>query len=371
VELIFSKMGLELKAISKVSQGFQTLDNLDLTIEDGSFVGIVAPTGTGKTTLLRVMAGLEKPEKGSILVDGQDVTNIHVRHRNVAMVYQQFINYPSLTVYENIASPLRLSGKLSKADIDKNVQATAEQLQISDYLSRLPHELSGGQQQRVAIARALIKDARLILLDEPLGNLDYKLREDLRMELKHLAASRGAIFVYATTEPLDALIMASHVGILHDGKIIQYGATQDVYHKPNHRKSGEYFSDPPMNFLPCEVISGEAVITPDFRIPLQSMEVELPPGAYVLGIRPHHIVLDSDSSDKGSVTLAATIELAEIAGSDTTVHLAHHNLEFIALSRELRHFELGERVTASFDAGQIHIFDADRGQVVRNAAEVR
>jgi glycerol transport system ATP-binding protein len=362
-------MGLELKNIFKESQGFQTLQNLDLTIEDGSFVGIVAPTGTGKTTLLRLMAGLEKPEKGSIQVDGQDVTNTHVRHRNVAMVYQQFINYPSLTVYENIASPLRVSGSVSKTDIAKRVQATAEQLQITDYLSRLPHELSGGQQQRVAIARALVKDARLILLDEPLGNLDYKLREDLRMELKNLAANRKAIFVYATTEPLDALMMASHVGILHDGKIIQYGETQAVYHKPNHVKSGEYFSDPPMNFLPCEVINGEAVVAPDFRIPLQLKETELPPGAYILGIRSHHIVLGTESGNSNRVTLETTIELAEIAGSDTTVHLSHHNLEFIALSRELRHFELGERVMVSFDAGHIHIFDADGGQIVRNAAE--
>jgi glycerol transport system ATP-binding protein len=362
-------MALELKNIFKESQSFQTLQNLDMTIDDGSFVGIVAPTGTGKTTLLRLMAGLEKPEKGSIQVDGQDVTNIHVRHRNVAMVYQQFINYPSLTVYENIASPLRVSGSVSKTDIDKRVQATAEQLQISDYLLRLPHELSGGQQQRVAIARALVKDARLILLDEPLGNLDYKLREDLRMELKNLAASRKTIFVYATTEPLDALMMASHVGILYDGKIIQYGETQAVYHKPNHVKSGEYFSDPPMNFLPCEVLNGEAVVAPDFRIPLQLKETELLPGAYILGIRSHHIVLGNEAGENNKVTLEATIELAEIAGSDTTVHLSHHTLEFIVLSRELRQFELGERVMVSFDAGQIHIFDANGGQIVRNAAE--
>jgi glycerol transport system ATP-binding protein len=371
VEFISLKMGLELKNISKVSQGYQTFHNLDLTIEDGSFVGIVAPTGTGKTTLLRVMAGLEKPEKGSVQVNGQEVTHVHVRNRNVAMVYQQFINYPSLTVYENIASPLRVNRSLSKADIDKSVRATAEQLQIIEYLSRFPHELSGGQQQRVAIARALVKDADLILLDEPLGNLDYKLREDLRIELKQLAASRRAIFVYATAEPLDALMMTSHVGILHDGKIIQYGETQKVYHRPNHIKSGEYFSDPPMNFLACEVTDGEAVVAPDVRIPLQNVAADLPPGAYILGIRSQHIALGANTGHNDMVTLQATIELAEIAGSDTTVHLSHDNLELIALSQELRHFELGERVTVSLDIGHMHIFDADRGQVVFNAAEVR
>lgn len=361
----------ELKNISKSSHGFQTLRDLDIVIEDGSFVAVVAPTGTGKTTLLRVMAGLEKPEKGSIFVDGRDVTHVHVRQRNVAMVYQDFINYPSLTVYENIASPLRVSGKLEKAEIDKRVRTIAEQLRLSEFLNKLPQEMSGGQQQRVALARALIKDAKMILLDEPLGNLDYKLREDLRVELKNLATTRNVIFVYATPEPIDALMMASHTAILHDGKIIQKGETMNVYERPNHIKSGEYFSYPPMNLLPCTVTESEAVVAPDFKIPLHAMSVDVPPGAYLLGIRAHHIAVRSDGNPSNGTTLDAVVELAEIVGSDTTMHLSHNGLEFIALSQDFRHFQLNQTVKVSFDPAQIHIFDAQSGGIVRNAAKVR
>lgn len=362
-------MGIILENISKISEGYRTLVNLNLTIEDDTFVAVVAPTGTGKTTLLRVMAGIEKSDKGKIWVDGKDVTGKHVRSRNIAVVYQQFINYPSFTVYENIASPLRVSGKVKKKEIDQRVRAVAEQLQISEYLKRHPHELSGGQQQRVAIARALVKDAGLILLDEPLGNLDYKLREDLRIELKNLAAERDAIFVYATPEPIDALMMASHVAILHDGQIIQYGKTEEVYRKPQHMKAGEYFSDPPMNFFPCVIENAEAVVSEDFKIPLNVMETNVAPGKYALGIRPHHIAVLN--APNGGVALDATVELAEIVGSDTTIHLSHKDLNFIALSQDFRLYNLGQRVVASFDPRQVHIFDAETHQLVSSAAEVR
>jgi glycerol transport system ATP-binding protein len=285
------------------------------------------------------------------------------------MVYQQFINYPSLTAYENIASPLRLKGGLSSKEIDQRVRAAAEQLQLTAQLTQYPHELSGGQQQRVAIARALAKDAQLILLDEPLGSLDYKLREDLRIELKNLAAIRKKIFIYATPEPIDALMMASHVAILHDGRIIQYEKTDEVYKKPNHVKSGEYFSDPPMNFLPCEVREKDAVVTSDFKIPLQAMNVDLHPGPYVLGIRAHHIAVNNHM--KNGVAVSATVELAEKVGSDTTIHLSHGDLKFIALSQSFKDFALDQKTTVTFDPRQIHVFQNDSGQVVSTAAEVR
>jgi glycerol transport system ATP-binding protein len=370
-------MGIELRNIAKSVQGALILRDLNLTIQDGAFVAIVAPTGSGaKTMLLRIMAGLEKPDKGSIFVDGQDVSRVHVRKRNVAMVYQDFINYPSLSVYENIASPLRVQGKLSHKDIDQRVRAIAEQLRIVEFLGRMPQALSGGQQQRVAIARALIKDAQLVLLNEPLANLDYKLREDLRVELKSLATSRNAIFIYATPEPIDALMMASHTAILHDGKILQFGETQTVYRNPNHIKSGEYFSDPPMNFLKCSVSQGQAIVAPDFKIPVATLGTTLAPGSYLLGIRAHHIGIAGENghandSDPHHLTLEATVKLAEIVGSDTTMYLAHQQLEFIALSQNFRHFHLDETVRVSFDLRQIHVFDVDGGHVISNPAEVR
>lgn len=364
-------MGIELRQITKSVDGVLTLDHLNIMIGDGTFLAIVAPTGTGKTTLLRILAGIEKPDHGQVIVDGADVTKIHVRDRNVAMVYQQFINYPSLTVYENIASPLRVRGKMSANAIDRHVRETAEQLQIAELLDRMPQELSGGQQQRVAIARALIKEARLILLDEPLGNLDYKLREDLRVELKNLAADRDAIFVYATPEPIDALMMASHVAILHEGKILQYGEMQSVYHVPQHIQTGAYFSDPPMNFLPCHVKDEQAVVSEAFSIPLSAMDVSLDAGDYILGIRPHHIQVSGQRSENDGIRLYATVDLAEIVGSETTLHLSHRHLHFIALSQAFERFELDQQITASIDPRQIHVFDATTQQLVFSAAEVR
>lgn len=362
-------MGITLQNIVKTEDGFHKLNGLNLEIEDGVFLALIAPTGTGKTTLLRIMAGIDTPTSGQILVDGEDVTNLYVRHRNVAMVYQQFINYPSLKVYENIASPLRVSQqKYSRQEIDRRVRQTAEQLQIGDLLNRLPEELSGGQQQRVAIARALVKDTNLILLDEPLGNLDYKLREDLRLELKSLAAERNAIFVYATPEPIDALVMASHAAILHEGQIIQYGSMQTVYRQPNHVKSGQYFSDPPMNFLPCTVADGQAVITNELRLPLSAMQAELASGEYLLGVRPHRVKvsLPGQPGPTDSLSLQAKVDLAEIVGSDTTLHLSHNGLQFIALVQELAQFELDAQVTVYFDPKEFHIFEAASGKLVKS-----
>jgi glycerol transport system ATP-binding protein len=215
-----------------------------------------------------------------------------------------------------------------------------------------------------------VKDARLILLDEPLGNLDYKLREELRMELKNLAAEREAIFVYATPEPIDALSMASHTAILYDGKITQYGPTREVYKKPNHIKSGEYFSDPPMNFFSCKVDGGEAIVTNTLRISLEAMETDIVPGDYVLGIRPHHLSINNGTTTQ-SVPLAVTVDLAEIVGSDTTLHLSHgHALQFTALVQDFQQFDLGQQITIHFNPRQIHIFDASSHTLVSSAAEV-
>lgn len=368
-------MGIELRDIYKRSQGYETLRGLNLSIEDESFLSIIAPTGTGKTTLLRVLAGIDQPDQGQVLVDGEDVTDTHVRDRNVAMVYQQFINYPSFTVFENIASPLRVGRfeKYDESEISRRVRETADKLQIGNLLDRLPQELSGGQQQRVAIARAIVKDARLILLDEPLGNLDYKLREDLRLELRAIAEDRDSIFVYATPEPIDALTMASDSAILYDGDIIQSGDTADVYQRPNHVKSGEFFSDPPMNFLPCTVSDGQAVVADAIAIPLADMEAtDLADGGYILGIRPHHLRSESNlNPDREFVPITANLSLSELVGSDVTLHLSRGENSFIALTQEFRQFELGEEITVYIDPRRVHVFDENTNEVVKSAAAVR
>lgn len=366
-------MGLRLEHIEKIYGTTIKLRDINLELESGMFLALIAPTGTGKTTLLRVMAGLEKPDFGRIIVDGEDVTNVHVRKRNVAMVYQQFINYPPMTVFDNIASPLRVAGK-SANEIDKRVRDVADKVQISEYLDRLPQALSGGQQQRVAIARALAKDAKLILLDEPLGNLDYKLREDLRLELKNIASESDAMFVYATPEPIDALTMASHAAILHNGEIIQMGDVRDVYLRPNRVVSGQYFSDPPMNFLPARVENGVLAMSAQLKIPVDTLQVPLSSGEYIVGIRPHHIEVrhkgEGSDVDDRFLRGSAEVELAEIVGSDTTIHLKHHGNDITALSNDVGFFDLGEEVSMFIDSQQMHIF-SPTGSLLVSAKAVR
>lgn len=367
------KVALRLEQIEKRYGPVIKLREVNLELESGMFLALIAPTGTGKTTLLRVMAGLEKPDFGRIIVDDEDVTRVHVRKRNVAMVYQQFINYPPLRVYDNIASPLRVAGESADA-IDKRVHDVAEKVQISEYLDRLPQSLSGGQQQRVAIARALAKEAKLILLDEPLGNLDYKLREDLRLELKNIASESDAIFVYATPEPIDALTMASHAAILHDGHIVQFGEVRDVYLRPNQVVSGEYFSDPPMNFLPAHVEGGVLAMSEQLKIPVETLQAPLMSGEYIVGIRPHHIDVrhkgESDTIDDRYLRGNAEVELSEIVGSDTTIHLNHHGTNITALSDDVGFFDLGEEVSMFIDSQQMHVFSPS-GSLLASAQAVR
>src|SRR3989442_5736959 len=227
------RMELMLERIEQRVGAQVHLSPLDLTLVPRAVTVLLGATQAGKTTLMRVMAGLDAPAKGSVKADGHDVTGKPVRERNVAMVYQQFINYPSMTVAENIASPLKLRREaLTKRDIDARVNELAAKLHIEPFLGRLPAELSGGQQQRVALARALAKNAPLMLLDEPLVNLDYKLREELREELSALFATGDSTVVYATTEPGEALLLGGYTAVMDAGELLQYGPTAEVFHAP-------------------------------------------------------------------------------------------------------------------------------------------
>ncbi|MBC7939965.1 MAG: ABC transporter ATP-binding protein, partial [Chitinophagaceae bacterium] len=215
-------MQLTLAQVGKKVGPAVHLHPMSLSPTPGAVTVLLGATQAGKTSLMRIMAGLDVPSSGQVQVDGRNVTGVPVRERNVAMVYQQFINYPSMTVYDNIASPLKLAGQ-TRADVDRRVRELAAKLHIDVFLDRLPAELSGGQQQRVALARALAKGAPLMLLDEPLVNLDYKLREELRDELTQLFAAGDATVVYATTEPAEALLLGGYTAVMDAGELLQYG----------------------------------------------------------------------------------------------------------------------------------------------------
>ena len=346
-------MELMLERIEK-QVGAQThLYPLDLTLVPRAVTVLLGATQAGKTSLMRVMAGLDAPTKGRVLADGQDVTGKPVRERNVAMVYQQFINYASMTVADNIASPLRLR---REKDIDVRVRELAAKLHIEPFLDRLPAELSGGQQQRVALARALAKDAPLMLLDEPLVNLDYKLREELRDELAQLFAAGRSTVVYATTEPTEALLLGGHTAVLDAGELLQYGPTADVFHRPRSIRVASAFSDPPMNLLPGSAASLGVQLQggPALSVPLPPQAGQQLAGALTIGVRAGALRVQARPGD---VPLPGKVELAEISGSDTFVHVATAVGEVVAQLTGVHFFELGAQVTLHLDPSQVYVFD--------------
>ena len=354
-------MTLALEKIGMRVGASMHLEDIELSLPGSSVTVLLGPTLSGKTSLLRIMAGLDRPTSGRLSVDGRDVTGIGVRRRNVAMVYQQFVNYPSLTVYENIASPLRMARKLEAAEIDRRVRATAEIMRIDSLLDRLPAQLSGGQQQRTAIARALIKGADLLLLDEPLVNLDYKLREELRVEMREIFAERAVTVVYATTEPTEALMLGGNTAVLDAGCMIQFGGTIEVYHRPKRLRVGEIFSDPPMNLMPAELAGGLARISTDVSFAAPEHMSRLGAGSYRIGVRANHIFLEPQLAGvDASVTLAvpATVELSEISGSETFVHARHNGLTLVVQREGVHGYELGQPVVLYIDPGRLYVFDS-------------
>jgi glycerol transport system ATP-binding protein len=321
---------LRLSGISYRAGSEQWLRDIDLSLAAGGINVLLGATLAGKTTLLRIMAGLDRPTTGRLLDGDRDLTGVPVRQRNVAMVYQQFINYPSLTVYENIASPLRVARR-SEAAIKTRVAQLAETLRLTQFLSRYPAELSGGQQQRTALARALAKDAELLLLDEPLINLDYKLREELRAELTQLFTAGRTTVVYATTEPLEALQLGGHTTLLSEGRVLQSGPTLQVFRRPASLEAARAFSDPPLNVIPAAALDG-------ISLPI----AETAATDVLLGIRAHEFSLAGDS---GQIALRGRVELAEISGSETFLHLARDDVRLVAQLPGVHNLPLNEPCT--------------------------
>ncbi|MDR7096871.1 ABC transporter ATP-binding protein [Hydrogenophaga laconesensis] len=352
-------MQLSLEHVSKTVGPSTHLYPLSLDLAPGAVTVLLGATQAGKTSLMRVMAGLDTVTAGRVLVDGADVTRVPVRQRNVAMVYQQFVNYPSMTVAQNIASPMRLRGE---RDVEQRVRELAGRLHIEAFLDRLPAELSGGQQQRVALARALGKHAPLMLFDEPLVNLDYKLREELREELTQLFATSDATVVYATTEPGEALLLGGYTAVMDAGELLQYGPTAEVFHAPCSIRVARAFSDPPMNLMSAQTVAGGVRVQDDQVWPLG-----LPPDAparLILGVRAGGLRIDPRPGD---MAVPGRVELAEIAGSDTFVHVHTGLGELVAQLTGVHDCPLGDPITLHLQPESLFVFDAD-GPLVRAPA---
>jgi glycerol transport system ATP-binding protein len=349
-------MAIEFRAVSKRVSGEVHIHPTDLVLEPEGFNILLGTTLSGKTTLLRLMAGLERPSDGTVLFHGVDVTGVAVQRRNVSMVYQQFINYPNLSVFENIASPLRI-GRMSKDEVVRRVGEIAELLRLTPMLTRRPSELSGGQQQRTALARALVKDADLVLLDEPLANLDYKLREELRDELPRLLARKGATVVYATSEPQEALLLGGHTATLHEGRVTQFGPTAEIYRRPRDLLSATVFADPPLNMATAMKRGSDFELDGcDLRWSATGAAIDLGDGEYRVGLRPYH--LTPSPVGESAISIDAQVLVAELSGSESLVHTRVGGHNWVSQSHGVHAVEVGATERLYIQAERFLYFDA-------------
>jgi len=324
-----------------------------LKLEQRGFNTLLGETLAGKTTLLRLMAGLVKPTGGEIWFDGKNVTGVAVQRRRVSMVYQQFINYPNFSVFDNIASPLRVVGAAA-TEIKARVGRIAELLKLTPLLDRRPAELSGGQQQRCALARALVKDADLVLLDEPLANLDYKLRESLRDELPRLFADRGCTVVYATTEPMEALLLGGQVATVHEGRITQYGPCTRVYREPADLTSARVFSDPPINVAAARRQGDQIVLADGVRWNAPAALRTPADAELTIALRPHHV----RPAGGAGVPVQGRVLISEISGSESVLHFALAGSTWVSQAQGVRSHAVGDEVPFVLDVAQCLYFDA-------------
>lgn len=356
-------MTLELKNVVKRVSGETHVFKTSLTLATKGFNVLLGATGAGKTTLIKLMAGLEQPTSGEIWVDGENVTGRSPQRRNVALVHQFFINYPNMSVFDNIASPLRVAG-VSRAEIERRVVETADLLKLTPMLARRPSELSGGQQQRTALARAIVKDSGLVLLDEPLANLDYKLREELRDQLPQLFADRGAIVVYATSEPSEALLLGGHTATMSEGRITQFGATPLIYRQPDTLETAEVFSDPPINAATVAKQGDRIVLGGAADWPATGAIAAAPDGTYTIGVRPHFVT--PHPANDTAVRLSGKVLVTELSGSESVAHFDMNGRTWVAQSQGVHPYEVGATHDFFVDVAGCLYFGAD-GVLVRAA----
>ncbi|MEP2943562.1 MAG: ABC transporter ATP-binding protein [Hyphomicrobiales bacterium] len=346
---------LELENITKVVGGQKHIKETSFSLKKGHFNVLLGKTGSGKTSLIKLIAGLDPIGSGTIKIDGVDVTKLNTQERQISLVHQFFINYPHMTVFENIASPLRVAG-MSKSEIEGRVEEAADILKMKPMLQRRPHELSGGQQQRTALARAIAKESKAVLLDEPLANLDYKLREELRELLPELFANRGAVVVYATSEPEEALLLGGETALMDDGYVRQFGPTSHIYRNPITLSASQIFSDPPINYAKVTK-RGAQVHLDQFEWELPSKFQSLTDGDYQIAIRPHHILPYKDHG--AIIPVIGRIGVTELSGSESSAHFEFGNNSWVSLAHGGHPYKSGEEHTFYVNPEECLFFTLD------------
>jgi ABC-type sugar transport system ATPase subunit len=367
-------MGIRIENLHKSHGTEHVLRGISLDIPDRSFFSIVAPTGAGKTTLLRILAGIENADEGTVYYDDQDMTDVAVQDRSVGMVYQEFINYPSLTVRENLASPLQVSKEnYSAEEIERRVQETAEMLKIDHILNNLPEEVSGGEAQRTAISRALIREPDYLFMDEPLANLDYKLREQLRSDFERLFSEQDTTVIYATPQAGDALAMSTNIGFLHDGNIIQDAPRDEIYYRPRYLPVAEYLGEPPMNILPVTLHQDPTSTRQYFemedgtRVPADNFHSLSTGEEYRLGFRPQDMTLSENGAD---TSISPELSFVETVGSTSTLHMDFQNREIYALHPNPVHLTKGSTLSFALDPQKFYVYDPEAGDLIATGDKI-
>lgn len=357
---------LKLSKIAKSYGKVVALESMDFEVEPGQFFVLFGPSAVGKTTTLRVIAGLEKPDSGHLEIDGKNFTNAPVAGRGLSMVFQSFALYPHLTIYDNLAYPLR-EQRLAKKDIEKRVQETAEMLRLTHTLKRKPGTASGGEQQRVAIGRALIQRPGLLLLDEPLTNLDAKLRHDMRAEIKRLHREFGLTIVYATPDELEALSMGERIAVMREGRIVQVGTPDGLYTNPGDTYVATKIGSPPMNLIDVKPRADlpNAVTLPFGDLsgaPWQNALQEAgASGSYLVGIRPNDVVPSTNNDG-----FEAVVHLTEPLGDVTILDLraGGETVRMVLPEAEASSIRSGDKLHFTFDPNRTHLFNAQSGSAI-------
>jgi multiple sugar transport system ATP-binding protein len=343
-----------IRGLAKAYGAVQVIEGLDLDIGDGQFVVLVGPSGCGKSTLLRMIAGLEAISGGAIRIGTRVVNNLPPSERDIAMVFQNYALYPHKTVGANMGFALKMRG-MERGEIDARVRRAAEILGLTPYLDRYPRALSGGQRQRVAMGRAIVRDPQVFLFDEPLSNLDAKLRVQMRAEIKELHQRLKTTTVYVTHDQIEAMTMADKIVVMQSGRIEQAGAPLDLYDRPANTFVAGFIGSPAMNMLPGRIEGGAAEVM-GARLPLPD-DADAHEGREVTyGIRPEHLTLA-----QGGAGLTGTIAVVEPTGSETHVIVRVGDREVVALFRERHGFAPGQTITLMPAAGKAHLFDKGTG----------
>ncbi len=340
------------------------VDDLSVDIDDGEFLVLVGPSGCGKSTTLRMVAGLESVTTGEVRIDGRDVTDRAAKSRDVAMVFQSYALYPHMTVRRNMAFGLEESTDMPDDAIAETVAETAATLDVEALLDRKPRELSGGQQQRVALGRAIVRDPAVFLMDEPLSNLDAKLRAQMRTELQRLQKDLGVTTVYVTHDQTEAMTMGDRIAVLDGGRLQQVGTPLECYHEPTNEFVAGFVGDPSMNLLDCEV-RGDRLSAAAFDYPLVGDLRDAVRGTdrVTLGVRPEDVALSGPDDDP---TFVAGVDVVEPTGDENVVHLTAGDETLVATVPGMRRVESGTEVGVSLPPETVHLFDGQTGEALRN-----